>query len=362
MEHYAKLYAPIVLPDRTSGSIQIDRRLADIRTIGATTVYSFVLALMESWNAGRMTETELDDCLDALVTYLLRRRIIRSAQGENVCFPELTERVLEIETAPEIRYETFRILTSMGHTLRLPTDVEVTDALKGMNFYSFAQAKFILTLVEESLTGERPHITDKNIQLERIMPQTLNDTWREELGRNAKEVRDNLLDTIGNVTLIRRSKELGNISFKTKKGIYASSDGMQVSRTEITNCIRWNKASIDKHAIWIIKHIVTTVLAIPADFNTVAATATSKSGRISLAELGLVGRTIEFIDDPSYKALVITDTLVEFEGRRWKLSPLTRELKKRVGQMRRSGQYRGAAYWTYNGTRILDMQPISIRD
>lgn len=101
------------------------------------------------------------------------------------------------------------------------------------------------------------------------------------------------------------------------------------------------------------------MLAIPTNLNTVAATATFRSGRVSLAELGLVGRTIEFIDDPSYKAKVITDSQVEFEGKRWRLSPLTRELKKRLGQVSPSGSYRGAVHWSYDGTRILDMQPIS---
>ncbi len=364
MERYAKLYAPIVLPERTCGSNKIDRRLADIRTIGATTAYSFVLALMESWNAGRMTEIELDDSLGALLNYLLRRRIIRLTQGENKSFPELTERVLDIETAPDARYETFRILAGQGYALRLPTNAEVIDVLRSMNFYSFAQAKYLLALVEESLTKSRPHLEDMNLQLERIMPRALNDDWYEELGEDAEEVHGNLLDTIGNVTLIRHSQELGNIPFKAKKGIYADQAGMQVSRTEITNRVRWDKESIDNRAAWIVKHIATIVLAIPAEFNKVAATATSRSrsGRISLAELGLVGRTIEFMDDPSYKALVITDSVVEFEGKRWRLSPLTSELKNRLGKANPSGKYRGAAFWAYNGTRILDMQPIPLRD
>ena len=149
MARHAKLYAPVVMPERTSGSPRIDRRLADIRAIGATTAYSFVLALMESWDAGRMSESELDDSLGALVNYLLRRRILKQTQGENKAFPELTKRVQEIETAPDTRSETFKILAGQGYVLRLPTDAEVIDTLKSMNFYSFALAKFLLALAEE---------------------------------------------------------------------------------------------------------------------------------------------------------------------------------------------------------------------
>lgn len=239
--------------------------------------------------------------------------------------------------------------------MRLPTDAEVIDALKSMNFYSFALAKVLLALAEESLTERRPYLADKNLQLERIMPPTLSDSWYDELGENAEEVHGNLLDTIGNVTLIWHPRELGDMTFEGKKDVYMGQAGMQISRTEITNHLRWNEESIDSRAKWLIRFIATRVLTIPDELNKVAATATTRAARISLAELGLVDKTIEFIDDPSYKARVVSDAQVEFEGRRWRLSPLTYELKKRIGIENPSGHYRGAAHWAFEGTRILDM-------
>ena len=187
------------------------------------------------------------------------------------------------------------------------------------------------------------------------MPQTLTDSWYDKLGENAEEVHGNLLDTIGNVTLIWHPRELGDMTFEGKKDVDMGQTGMQISRTEITNRLRWNGESINDRAKWLTSFIATRVLTIPDELNKAAATATTRATRISLAGLGLVGKTIEFIDEPSYKALVVSDAQVEFEGRRWRLSPLTYELKKRIGIENPSGSYRGAAHWAYEGKRILDM-------
>lgn len=42
----------------------------------------------------------------------------------------------------------------------------------------------------------------------------------------------------------------------------------------------------------------------------------------------------------------------EFEGKRWRLSPLTRELKKRNKTINSSGSYRGAEYWLYDSMKL----------
>ena len=52
---------------------------------------------------------------------------------------------------------------------------------------------------------------------------------------------------------------------------------------------------------------------------------------------------------------VVSDKDVEFEGKEWKLSPLTVEIKKRRGECNDSQKYQGGKYWEYNGKTIWDM-------
>ncbi len=78
----------------------------------------------------------------------------------------------------------------------------------------------------------------------------------------------------------------------------------------------------------------------------------SKPKGLSFEYLGLVGDCIRFIENPSYVARVVSDNEVEFEDRKWKLSTLTAELKRRLGRATPSEAYRGSQYFEYDGTRL----------
>ena len=77
--------------------------------------------------------------------------------------------------------------------------------------------------------------------------------------------------------------------------------------------------------------------------------------KLSFKELGLIGETIHFINNPSITAIIKTDTEVKFEGKLWKLSPLTRELFRRLGKINKSESYQGSRYWEYDGQKIYQL-------
>ena len=57
----------------------------------------------------------------------------------------------------------------------------------------------------------------------------------------------------------------------------------------------------------------------------------------------------------SNKGYTQCDKEVEFEGRNWKLSPLTKELYTRKGTANASGAYQGARYWKYDDILLADI-------
>lgn len=69
----------------------------------------------------------------------------------------------------------------------------------------------------------------------------------------------------------------------------------------------------------------------------------------------LIGQVIHYNPNPSISATVVSDSKVLFEGREWNLSPLTRELKGREGPLSESSQFQGAQYWTWDDTRLVDL-------
>ena len=69
----------------------------------------------------------------------------------------------------------------------------------------------------------------------------MNDEWKKSLGENADAIHQELVHTIGNLTLIRHNQELGNKKFKEKKDVYENNAGLQIARKCITNHDKWGE-------------------------------------------------------------------------------------------------------------------------
>lgn len=345
----AELYS-YILPGGRTGKNAIDYELKDLQLLRVSTANSFLLALLERWQRGRFTDGELADILDVFRIYIIRRRILSITGSENQMFPQFVRYIDEIEEAKDKRKAMLSLLITQDYQLRLPNDIELTRQLETLNFYSLKQCRYILSLVEEKLTKQRPE--DGNIQIEHIMPQTLNPAWKDELGEKAEDLNREYGNTIGNLTLIRHNQELGNKPFAEKKKVYEEKAGLQIARKEITNRTKWNKNSITNRMNWIIDYLLKEVLLIPDDIRRTNNFRMRKMNRLSFTELQLIGETIYFLSDSSITAKVVGDTEVEFEGKVWKLSPLTAEIFRRKGTLSKSGSYQGSQYWEYDGMRL----------
>lgn len=163
-----------------------------------------------------------EDCLvilDAIFVYVARKSILGIRKSENKDAALFSKYFDELVLATNKREKMLEICSNQTFSMRLPNDKEVHQFLlsEKSNFYNFESGKFLFSLIEESLTKNRPALNDKQLQVEHIMPQTLNDTWKNELGENYQEIHDNYLNNIGNLTLIRHNQELSNHSFRGKK-------------------------------------------------------------------------------------------------------------------------------------------------
>lgn len=353
LSEYSDYYAYILLLEKT-GSKEVDKRLGDIKILDVTTAYSFLMALIRSWKKNEITEKMLCDILDVFIIYITRRKIIGVVLAENKNFPTLVKKVPQLVKAQDKKKEMFKILSSMENHLRLPNDIEMERELSVMNFYGLKLCKFILSLIEESITKSRPDKDDEKLQIEHIMPRKLNESWKKELGEDYENIHQSLLNTIGNLTLIRHNQELGNKSFSEKKEIYENKAGLQIAKSEIIKYEHWNRETIEKRSKWIINYLLQSVLPIPDDMRKTNNFVMKRNG-LSFLELQLIGQTIDYTSDNSIHAKVVSDKEVEFEGKRWHLSPLTREIETRKGTVNASGLYKGSHYWEYDGIKLIDI-------
>lgn len=355
LKKFSKYYSWIVT-GAASTSLIIDKKLNDLRIINTTVIYSFLLKLINLWQNAKLSENDLAKILDALIIYFLRRKILQLTQGENKVFPELVKKMsIDFLAAPDKNVAMFEILAGQEYSVRLPNDIEVKNGLDCMNFYSFQHGKFVLSLIEEKLTKFRPDRHDKLLQMEHIMPQSLTDAWKQELGEDFRNIHQEFLDNIGNLTLIRHNQELGNKSFDEKKKVYENNAGLQIAKTEIINRTSWNKKSIQNRKTWIVNYILENILPLPENMQKSNNYTESDRRRLSFIDLQLIGETINLVADKSITATVISDKEVEFEGKKWRLSPLTAYIEERRGTLTPSGAYQGAQYWEFDGIRLRDI-------
>ncbi|WP_418583264.1 DUF262 domain-containing protein [Holdemanella porci] len=354
LSKYSEYYSYISL-SKSSGSVAVDKVLDDLKQVNVSTSYSFIMMLIAEWKKGAFFDYDLVNILEAFKVYNYRRRILGITQNENKTFPTLVDKIQLLIKAKDKKREMFQILSKQENSMRLPNDVEMTREMETMNFYSFKYCKYFLALVEENLTRSRPDLSDSHLQIEHIMPQKLNEQWKKSLGDDYEQIQQTYINSIGNLTLIRHNQELGNKSFNEKKDTYTNYSGLQIAKTMITDKNDWNENTIKDRSIWLIKYILEKIVPIPSEMVRTNNFVPKEGKHLSFLELQLIGSTIYFMNDPSITAKVVSDVEVEFEGKKWRLSPLTREIFTRKGTVNRSGTYNGSQFWGFDGMRISDI-------
>lgn len=349
---FSDYYSYIVL-GKDSGDTTINKQLEDMRTIGISIAHSFMMGIIHQWKVGKINSKETGEVLDVLLNFFIRRRILKLTQGENKTIPKFIKEINSLVQADDKRKYMFKILSKNEYALRFPNDKEVISGLLNMNFYKFSNAKYLLSIIEEKITKARPDKKSTTLQLEHIMPRTLTKAWQTELGEDYQQIHMELLDNIGNITLIRHNQELGNKGFSEKKETYKTNSGLQISRENIINRTKWNRNSVNHRAKWISDYLVNEVLTIPDSMKN-KNNYIQKRAKLSFSELDLIGQQINYISDKTIVATVVSDNEVEFEDKIWRLSPLTREIEKRKGRANESGVYRGSQFWEYDELTLAE--------
>ena len=347
-----------------SGSKEIDQVLSDFQVIGVGPGLSFIAEIVAAWQEGKAPSQNVVRILKSIRTFLLRRRILGMAVYENKMFPVLGANLAEIFVAEDPEEKIFSFLANQIYAGRLPNDDELRSRLEGLNFYNLGRSRnyprLLLSLAEETLTKSRPAWDDPMLQLEHIMPQTLNSDWLAELGVSAEDDHQALVNNLGNITLIRHNQELGNKSFAEKKATYRGKSGLQVSMNSIVDVDVWNREAITSRRDYIIELFLTDVLSVPASFRQ-SSNWKQDSGDESKFDVReilnkLIGETIHYAPDPRIRAVVQSDSKVLFEGQEWSVSSLTRELKQREGDVSKKSNFSGAVYWCWEDTRLADLE------
>lgn len=239
---FANYYKKLLEPANEENS-EIRERMERLNRIEVTTAYPFLLNVYDDYEQGRLTADEFVGILDTLENFMIRRWVCSvPSYGLNKLFPPLYAQARRQSSLIEGIKD---VLSGKNY----PRDDEFRDRLVTTRLYASgeraAKTKLILERLENQAAHREPVPSDK-LTVEHVMPQTLTDAWREHLGDDADAAYEQLLHTLGNLTLTGYNVPLSNNSFAEKQAILADSH-IELNKY-FQGIARWDRDAINARA------------------------------------------------------------------------------------------------------------------
>mgnify|MGYP004563462969 FL=1 len=256
MYHYAKIYNHV--DTAKVGTDKLNRKLNQLRTLDSTIAYPFFMAFFDYASKVELAETEIYQVLDVIEAYWARRIICNlPSNALNKVFATLHRDVLNYvdkssgySTNSYIDVLTYVLLKKGGSSV-FPSDDEVKGDFKTRQVYKMPvnSRMFILERMENQDNNERHDVvkvlTEKNITIEHIMPQTLSSKWKATLGDDWERIHEQYLHTMANLTLTGYNSQYSNLTFIEKRNMQK---GFKDSAFRLNNfvksCEQWTETEL----------------------------------------------------------------------------------------------------------------------
>ena len=246
MKKYSVFYS--YLKFENSSDINLNRIIQILKYLKTDDVFPLYLYLTEKLYAS--DKKELCKILTLLKDFLLRYRIVTPSAGggslRNV-IQKLIEKLdkEEIEFSYDAIY--FELSNSSALSGRFPDDEEFKNALMLSNEKNYKYARAVLLGIEYN-ESTRPTVQFDEVTIEHLMPQTLNDAWKQNLGgkEKAEEIYESYLNCIGNLTPLSQScnSKISNLPWSQKRN-KIDFTGFSIS-DPVKNILNWNEDEIKK--------------------------------------------------------------------------------------------------------------------
>jgi uncharacterized protein with ParB-like and HNH nuclease domain len=220
---FSEYYSRLLNPEREPREI-VRKYLCRLNRLEVATIYPFLLNCYDDWMKNRITEQEFVSVLQVLENFILRRFVCNiQTRGLNRIFALLYSQVSKGTDLGSDNFVERLKLTLQNRDY--PKDAEFRARLVDVKLYGgnrSEKCKLILESIEEFFE-HKEQVTFEKLSIEHIMPQTLNEGWKESLGEDWAVTHELLRHTLGNLTLTAYNPELSNDTFEQKKEYFKNS-------------------------------------------------------------------------------------------------------------------------------------------
>ncbi|WP_121011090.1 DUF262 and DUF1524 domain-containing protein [Helicobacter pylori] len=192
----------------------LNKALSFLVDLEMDVIYPLLLELYSDYSDGVLSKQDFIPIIALTESYLCRRAVCGLGSNHlNKVFPSFTKNIDKKQYLKSIENH-FGLLTGKQ---RFPNDLEFKDSFITIDFYNLKKCKYFLERLELENFDTKEPVDTKECNIEHIMPQTLTEEWKRDLGENFEAIHEKYRHTIGNLTLTGYNQEYSNKSFQEKR-------------------------------------------------------------------------------------------------------------------------------------------------
>lgn len=242
IKRFAEFYLALVEPAEHETTTELREQLMRLNQWEVEVAYPFLLDAYDRRYQDRISESDLLEVLRMIESYVVRRFVCG--------IPTNRLRRIFARMARQIPDDGY-IAECHSYLLKneWPSDEGFHQQFQKARIYvpsRLSRTRLILGSLEASYEHHEPVEMGDPITIEHLMPQTLSESWKEQVGQDYAEVHERYLHTIGNLTFSGYNTEMGNEPFEHKKRILKQSH-FELNR-DIVKADTWTEAQIRARA------------------------------------------------------------------------------------------------------------------
>ena len=239
-EYYYRFLMP---PSEPNGILRT--YFEKFNSLEVTTSYPLLLNLYDDYANSRLSLEDFANLLKTIETYIVRRAVCGIPTNVlNRFFPTVYQKLTKEDLVGSFK----KVLKEEKGSSRFPEDDDFERDLKQRDLYGTKMASYLLEAIEKYDNKET--VDFQGLQIEHVMPQTLSDEWKKELGEKTWElIFKKYLHTLGNLTLTGYNPEYSNKTFLEKRDMEKGfrQSGLRLNR-DLAALDIWGEKEISERA------------------------------------------------------------------------------------------------------------------
>lgn len=245
-DFYNNIKEPLKIPHK---NVAIRELLYNIAQTNMTSITPFLMSVLKSYKLGSLSEPDTIELLNETYVLLVRSKVANKRVTKfDTFFPSLLNEIISEPDKGRAIEKKFQ-LEGLWISNQEFEDAFLTKELYNQRELNFA--RHILIQLDRSKQEFKEHPDYSTIDtIEHIIPQTLNDHWKDYLGVEAEDPNlKTIINTIGNLLLNSRpaNSTFGQKSFDDKLQLYTSISALS-RELKAAKIARWNISNINKRS------------------------------------------------------------------------------------------------------------------